>query len=139
MVRGKKTPYPFDRHLGAAIRAARARRDTSREALAARTGIALSNLKRREDGVNETTVSELERIAAVLRVPAREIVEMALSDYSAGESAPGDPQDGLRMLLSSVSEAPPTIDDADNVTYIGHVAPAARDAANTDEWNPMSD
>lgn len=139
MVRAKRTPHPFDRHLGAAIRAARARRDLSREVLAARTGIPLSNLKRREDGVNETTVSELERIAAVLHVPAREIVDMALSDYSADEFAPGDPQDGLRRLLASVSEAPPTIDDADNVTYIGHVAPAARDAANTDERNPLSD
>lgn len=140
MVRAKKTPHPFDGHLGAAIRSARARRNVSRETLAARTGIALSNLKRREDGLNETTVSELERIAAVLRVPTREIVDMALSDYSAGESAQqGDPQGGLRKLLDSVSEHPRTIDDADNVTYIGHVAPAARDAANTDERKPPSD
>lgn len=90
--------------------------------------------------MNETTVSELERIAAVLRVPAREIVDMALSDYSVNEDAqPGDPQDGLRKLLASVSEAPRTIDDADNVTYIGRIAPAARDAANTDERKPTSD
>lgn len=140
MARAKKTPHPFDRHLGAANRAARARRDVSREALAAQTGIALSNLKRREDGVNETTVSELERIAAVLRVPAREIVDMALSDYSAEEDPQrGDPQDGLRKLLVPVSEAPRSIDGADNVTYIGHIAPAACDAANTDERKPTSD
>ncbi|WP_082642108.1 helix-turn-helix domain-containing protein [Microbacterium enclense] len=140
MVRAKKTPHPFDRHLGAAIRAARARRDVSREVLSTQTGIALSNLKRREDGANETTVSELERIAAVLRVPAREIVDMALSDYASHEpDRPGGPQDGLRKLLASVSDAPRTIDDADNVTYIGHVAPAARDAANTDERRPTSD
>lgn len=140
MARAKKTPHPFDKNLGAAIRAARARRDVSREVLAARTGIALSNLKRREDGVNETTVSELERIAAALRVPAREIVDMALSDYSEdGFTQQGTPQDGLKKLLASMSEGPRTIDDADNVTYIGHVAPAARDAANTDERKPTSE
>ena len=140
MARTKQTPHPFDKHLGAAIRAARARRDVSREVLAARTGIALSNLKRREDGVNETTVSELERIAAALRVPAREIVDMALSDYSGdGFTQQGTPQDGLKKLLASMSEGPRNIDDADNVTYIGHVAPAARDAANTDERKPTSE
>lgn len=140
MARAKKTPHPFDKNLGAAIRAARARRDVSREVLAARTGIALSNLKRREDGVNETTVSELERIAAALRVPAREIVDMALSDYSGdGFTQQGTPQEGLRKLLASMSEGPRTIDDTDNVTYIGHVTPAARDAANTDERKPTSE
>ncbi len=105
-----------------------------------RTGIPLSNLKRREDGVNETTVSELERIAAVLRMPAREIVDMALTDYSAETSgASGSAQDGLVKLLASMSEAPRTVDDADNVTYLGHIAPATRDAANTDERKPASD
>ncbi|MGN7188753.1 helix-turn-helix domain-containing protein [Microbacterium testaceum] len=140
MVRAKKTPHPFDINLGAAIRAARARRGVSRETLAARTGIALSNLKRREDGVNETTVSELERIAAALRVSAREIVDMALSDYSGdGFAQQGTPQDGLRKLLASMSEAPLTIGDADNVSYIGHITPAVRDAANTDERKPTSE
>ena len=140
MARQKKTPHPFDKHLGSAIWAARRRRDVTREVLSMRTGIPLSNLKRREDGVNETTVSELERIAAVLRMPAREIVDMALTDYSAetsGES--GSAQDGLVKLLASMSEAPRTVDDADNVTYLGHIAPATRDAANTDERKPASD
>ena len=49
------------------------------------------------------------------------------------------PADGLKKLLASMSEGPRTIDDADNVTYIGHVAPAARDAANTDERKPTSE
>lgn len=129
MVRQKKTPHAFDAYLGTAIRATRARRGMTREALARRTGIALSNLKRREDGMNETSVSELERIAAVLQVPTSEIVSMALVDYSGGRGA----QDGLQMLLDSMSEASPTVDDEDNVTYIGHTAPGLRDAANTDE------
>ncbi|MFJ4037533.1 helix-turn-helix domain-containing protein [Microbacterium sp. NPDC090007] len=129
MVREKKTPHPFDPHLGAAIRAARARRGFSREKLSAQTGIALSNLKRREDGMNETTVSELERIAAVLRIPAREIVDMALTDYSTSGSA----EDGLRERVSSMSEPRPNITDADNVTYIGHVTPGLNAAAYSDD------
>ncbi|WAC69279.1 helix-turn-helix domain-containing protein [Microbacterium sp. SL75] len=129
MVRQKKTPHPFDAYLGTAIRASRTRRGMTRETLARRTGIALSNLKRREDGVNETSVSELERIAAVLQVPTTEIVGMALVDYSGG----GGAQDGLQMLLESMSEASPIVDDEDNVTYIGRTAPGLRDAANTDE------
>lgn len=129
MVRQKKTPHPFDAYLGTAIRASRTRRGMTRETLARRTGIALSNLKRREDGVNETSVSELERIAAVLQVPTTEIVSMALVDYSGG----GGAQDGLQMLLESMSEASPIVDDEDNVTYIGRTAPGLRDAANTDE------
>ncbi len=59
---------------------------------------------------------------------------LALSDYSGdGFAQQGTPQDGLRKLLASMSEAPRTIGDADNVSYIGHVAPAVRYAANTDE------
>ncbi|MCW2163709.1 Helix-turn-helix domain-containing protein [Microbacterium hydrothermale] len=134
MARTRKTPHPFDKHLGAAIRSARARRDLNRETLAARTGIPLSNLKRREDGVNETTVSELERIAAALRVSARDIVDMALQDYGAdGRTGPSSPQDGLQKLLASVSEPSRTLDEADAVIYLGHVAPGRRDAANTDD------
>lgn len=129
MARQKKIPHPFDAHLGSAIRATRVRRGLTREELGRRTGIALSNLKRREDGLNETTVPELERIAAVLRVRTREIVDMALIDYSGGASA----QDGLQKLLDSMSEVSPTVDAEDNVTYIGRSAPGLRDAANTDE------
>jgi len=129
MVRPKKTPHPFDKKLGSAIRAARARRDMTREELARRAGIALSNLKRREDGVNETTVPELERISAILQVPSREIVDMALIDYSHG----GSVQEGLQKLLDSMSETPRNLMDDDNVTYIGRAVPGPRDAANTDE------
>ena len=140
MVRRKKTPHPFDEHLGSAIRAARRRRSVTREALARQTGIPLSNLKRREDGANETSVSELERISSVLQIPTREIVDMALIDYSAADSVSrGSAQDGLDKLLASVSEAPRTIDAADNVTYLGHVSPGLLDAANTDERTRETD
>jgi transcriptional regulator with XRE-family HTH domain len=135
MVRQLKALHAFDMHLGNAIKAARARRRMTREELSLRTGIALSNLKRREDGVNETTVRELERIAAVLEVTTRELVDMALVDYSGG----GTPHDGQQLLLAPVSEAPRTLDTSDRVTYIGHAAPALHDAANADERSTKDD
>ncbi|MFF7681514.1 helix-turn-helix domain-containing protein [Microbacterium sp. NPDC007973] len=129
MARPKKTPHPFDRHLGNAVRAMRSRRQMTQSQLAEKAGIPLSNYQRREDGANETTVAELERISAALNMSSREIVDMALIDYNGGGSA----EDGLRKLVESVSEAPRTVTEADNVTYLGHVTPGLRDAANTDE------
>lgn len=129
MPREKKSPHPFDQFLGSAIRATRARRRVTRESLAERAAIPLSNLRRREDGLNETTVSELERIAAVLEVPAREIVDMALADYDGA----GDAQAGLRKLVVSVSEAPRTVAPEDEIPYIEPVKVDRRHAAYTDD------
>jgi len=128
MPREKKSPHPFDKFLGGAIRATRARRRITREQLAERAGIPLSNLRRREDGLNETTVFELERIAAVLQMPARELVDMALEDFNGGGSA----EDGLRKLVASVSEAPRTVAPEDEIPYIGPVTVDRRHAAYTD-------
>ena len=114
MARQTKEPHEFDKHLGNAIRGTRGRRNMTREELAARAGIALSNLKRREDGANETTVRELERIAAVLQVTPRELVDMALVDYSGG----GTPHDGLRVPLAPISEGPPDLDPTDAGSHI---------------------
>lgn len=136
MVAQKKQLHPFDKFLGSAIRATRVRRSVTRETLADRTGIALSNLKRREDGTNETTVRELERIAAVLEVPTREIVDMALADYSGNGSA----EDGLRKLTASVSEAPRTVSAEDEIPYIGPVTVDRRHAAYTEpDEDPTTD
>ncbi len=135
MARQTKALHAFDKHLGNAIKGARGRRNVTREELSARTGIALSNLKRREDGVNETTVRELERIAAALRVSPRELVDTALVDYSGGRGK----EVGLRLLLDPMSEAPATVDIADEVPYIGHTAPDLRDAANTDDRTTTDD
>lgn len=128
MARQKKTLHPFDQHLGGAIKATRARRKLTQQQLADAAGIPLSNLQRREDGSNETSVAELERIAAVLRVTSREIVEMALQDYNDG----GDPEAGLRKLVASVSEPPRTVAPEDEIPYIGPVAVSERHAAYTD-------
>ncbi len=42
-------------------------------------------MKRREEGRNEITISELERIAAVVNVSALEMVKEALADYGGME------------------------------------------------------
>lgn len=135
MARQKKTPHPFDQHLGGAIKATRTRRKMTQQDLSDTAGIPLSNLQRREDGTNETSVGELERIAVALRVASRELVDMALTDYSDA----GTVEDGLRKLVASVSEPTSTVADHDNVTYIGRANPGLRDAANTDEPAPPKD
>ncbi|ONI65672.1 hypothetical protein CSIV_05175 [Microbacterium sp. CSI-V] len=137
MPRDKKSPHPFDVALGSAIRSARVRRRVTREVLAQRTAIPLSNLRRREDGLNETTVSELARIAAVLDIPTREIVDMALADFNGGGTA----EDGLRKLVASVSEPPRTVDPEDEIPYIGPVVADRRHAAytETEEADPSTE
>lgn len=136
MARLKKTPHPFDRHLGNAIRAMRTRRQMTQSKLAETAVIPLSNLQRREDGTNETTVSELERIGAALDVTSREIVDMALVDYNGGGTA----EDGLRKLVASVSEAPRTVAPEDEIPYIGPASAGLRDAAYTEpEEDPPTD
>lgn len=137
MARPKKTPHPFDGHLGDAIAATRRRRKMTQAQLADATAIPLSNLQRREDGANETTVAELERIGVALNVPSREIVDMALVDYTGG----GSVQDGLRKLAASVSVAPRTVAPEDEIPYIGPVTIDRKNAAYTEaeEETPTAD
>lgn len=136
MARPKKTPHPFDRHLGNAVRAMRSRRQMTQSQLAEQAGIPLSNYQRREDGTNETTVAELERIGAALNMSSREIVDMALIDYNGGGSA----EDGLRKLVASVSEPPRTVSAEDEIPYIGPVTADRRHAAYTEpDEDPTTD
>ena len=135
MPRPKKTPHPFDAHLGGVIKGTRTRRKMTQKDLSEAAGIPLANFQRREDGTNDTSVSELERIAVALRVSPRELVDTALADYSGTD----DPAAGLRMLVTSVSEPTPNVADHDNVTYLGTVTPGDRVAANTDEPAPPKD
>ncbi|WP_336629953.1 MULTISPECIES: helix-turn-helix domain-containing protein [unclassified Microbacterium] len=81
MPRPTKKISSFDVCLGAVVRSKRAKLGMTQEALSSSTGIPMSNLKRREDGRNEITVSELYRIAAAVKVPAVSLVEEALDDY----------------------------------------------------------
>lgn len=128
MARLKKDPHPFDRHLGIAVRAMRTRRQMTQNELATATGIPLSNYQRREDGKNEVSVAEMERISVALGVPTREIVDMALVDYSDHGTA----EDGLRKLVASVSEPARTVAPEDEIPYIGPVVVDRKHAAYTE-------
>lgn len=126
MVRQVKVISEFDVCLGRVVKSKRVKAAYTRQALADAAGIPEANLKRREDGKNEITVSELERIASIVRVSAAAMVEEALADYG-----------GLSKLIGEharVSEAAPTFED--NITYLGHVdvlANAADDNARAPE------
>lgn len=89
MGRPIKKQSDFDARLGSVVRSKRAKAELTRDELAARTGIAEANIKRREAGANVITVSELERLAVALGESSAEMVEEALYDYG-----------GIRKLLA---------------------------------------
>lgn len=70
MARQPKKTSDFDVRLGNVIRAKRTKIRMSQNELADASGIAMSNLQRRENGKIEITVSEIKRIAEALGVPA---------------------------------------------------------------------
>lgn len=121
MARKPKKISDFDVKLGAAIKRRRVdpEVDMSQAAAARAAGVPLSNYQRREDGTNEVTVSELERIAEVLGTTAREIVSDALSRYGGVD----------KLLAEHVTRQPVNVAPEDNVTYMGHVRPPERAAA----------
>lgn len=81
MARQPKKTSDFDVRLGNVIRAKRTKIRMSQNELADASGIAMSNLQRRENGKIEITVSEIKRIAEALGVPAHELVDEALEDF----------------------------------------------------------
>lgn len=124
MGRQPKRISEFDRKLGAAIKHRRLDPDDgmSQARLARETGIPLSNLQRREDGVNEVTVSELERIAFALNTTSLAIVEDALRRYG-----------GLAKLVAEyrgVSEPGTMVDESEEVSYVGRKTPPVSAAAS---------
>lgn len=128
MPRPPKKISPFDVALGNVVRSKRVKKKLSQTAMAEATGIAMSNYQRREDGRNEITVSELERIAAAVDVPALAIVEEALNDYG-----------GLPKLIdefTKTSDAADNVSIEDNITYIGHVVAPVDAAADEDPRTP---
>lgn len=120
MVRKTKKISDFDKALGDVVRSKRQKLRLSQASVADATGIAMSNYQRREDGRNEITVSELERIATVVKVPTVDLVGEALSDYG-----------GIDKLLAehAKSDTPANVTAEDNVTYMGHVTPPEKIAA----------
>lgn len=102
MGRQPKKTSEFDARLGAVVRSKRIKRDLSQADAAAGAGIPLSNYQRREAGTNEITVSELNRIAEVVGVPAHALVQEALDDFG-----------GMQKLIDEhvgMSEAPVSLD-----------------------------
>lgn len=103
MPRQPKKISDFDVRLGNVIRAKRTKMRMSQNELADASGIAMSNLQRRENGKIEITVSEIKRIAEALGVPAHELVDEALKDYG-----------GIDKLIDEhigVSDVPISLDD----------------------------
>jgi len=103
MPRPPKKTSDFDVRLGNVIRAKRTKIRMSQNELADASGIAMSNLQRRENGKIEITVSEIKRIAEALGVPAHELVDEALEDFG-----------GMDKLIAEhvgMSEAPVSLED----------------------------
>lgn len=129
MARSPKIISDFDRKLGGAIKHRRLDPDygMSQSALSKATGIPLSNLQRREDGDNEVTVSELERIAVALRTTPLDLVKVALARYG-----------GLDKLIAEfapepVSDGTANVTPADEIPYIGRVKAPLQAAADDDK------
>lgn len=103
MGRKPKVISDFDVRLGKVVRSKRTKAGLTRAEMADATGIAEANLKRREIGENEITVSELARIAAAVNVEPADIAEEALADYG-----------GLRKLIDEhapVSDRPISLEE----------------------------
>lgn len=119
MSRQPKIISNFDVRLGAVVKSKRVKASETRASMSAKTGIPEANLKRREEGRNEITVSELERIGGVVGVPPAEMVEEALKDYG-----------GLDKLLAEhVARQQAPVAPEDNVSYIGPKVPPLAAAA----------
>lgn len=99
MARPTKIISDFDICLGRVVKSKRVKAGLTRTTLYAATGIPEANIKRREEGRNEITTSELYRIAHAVGVMADELVEEALKDYGGMD----------KLLAEHMSEASSTI------------------------------
>lgn len=111
MARQTKVISNFDVCLGRVVKSKRVKASITRARMAELTGIPEANLKRREDGRNEITASELYRIADAVDVPAHRLIEEALEDYGGMEKllkehGPADASSNVTPL-----NVPASIDD----------------------------
>ncbi|MGW0004793.1 helix-turn-helix domain-containing protein [Nocardia grenadensis] len=82
----KEAASAINRAVGAELRAARARRDFTRQQLAALTGLAVSTIQRFENGQRSPDMQQLHALCIALEIPMREFVELALEGIKpAGE------------------------------------------------------
>lgn len=140
MARPIKTISDFDICLGRVVKSKRVKAGYTRATFSEATGIPEANLKRREEGQNEITTSELYRVASVVRVAAAALVEEALADYGGMEKLLAEHVSPTPMSDAAVTVEPlKSIDPADNVTYIGRVKAPTSAAADTEPRTPPKD
>jgi len=112
-------PRTFDEHLANVIESKRAKRNMTVEELADAVGIKYQTLRRRLSG-SPLMVTELERLAVVVDVPAAELVDEALNDYGGIE----------KLIAEHMSEGEGNVTAHDNVSYMGRVKPPLAAAAD---------
>ncbi|MGW4364635.1 helix-turn-helix domain-containing protein [Nocardia takedensis] len=81
----KETATAINRAVGNELRAARARRDLTRQQLAELTGLAVSTIQRFENGERSPDMQQLHALCGALEVPMREFVTLALKDIELPE------------------------------------------------------
>lgn len=82
----KETASAINRAVGNELRAARARRDLTRQQLAERTGLAVSTIQRFENGDRSPDMQQLHALCSALDIPMRDFVTLALKDVERGEN-----------------------------------------------------
>ncbi|WP_054815415.1 helix-turn-helix domain-containing protein [Nocardia arizonensis] len=74
----KEAASAINRAVGDELRAARARRDLTRQQLADSTGLAVSTIQRFENGERSPDMQQLHALCSALEIPMREFVTLAL-------------------------------------------------------------
>lgn len=81
----KETASGINHAVGNELRAARARRDLTRQQLAVLTGLAVSTIQRFENGERSPDMQQLHALCQALEIPMREFVTLALKDIERPE------------------------------------------------------
>ena len=139
----RKNPTSFDGWLGRIIDN-ETETHGGRPQVAAWLGISEQSVNRRARGESPYLAREVEVIAAKLNVPAHEIVGTAIKKYGGiskllAEFGSIDLRAGDMAPEPGVSDDAGTVDPIDNVTYLGHVTPELRDAADEKGRTPSRD
>lgn len=129
----KKTLTTFDEWLGKIIDD-ESETHGGRPAIASWIDVSEQSVNRRARGEVAYLAREVEIIASHIGVPTAELVERALRRYGGTEKliAEYGPQ-------GTVSDVASTVDAIDNVTYLGHVTPGLKDAADDKDRSPGRD
>lgn len=122
MPKKRKPAETFDEHVGDAIERVMNDARLTQVELAALAGMPMTNLGRSIRGTRPLTVNEFERLAGVMNAPADVILESALTKFGGIE----------KLIHETKSEAPASVEPADEIPYIGRVTPPQTAAADDD-------